>query len=216
MSLSEQDYILLIMNCEKYRPKALMQKNTWLRSLPHYLKYYHVIGNPNLDSDSGFLFDEVERVLYVKTQDDYNSLPKKVIASYEAVKKTFNYKYIFKTDDDQTLANIRFFDMAKDMVERLEPKVHYGGNVIDVKEAHISKYYMFHPELPKDLLILPIKYCSGRFYFLSKDAVDDLLNKKTKFNSEFLEDYSIGLHLDETYKSNVLNIHTSHFFKDIY
>lgn len=214
MSLKKQEYILLIMNCARYRPKAVMQKNTWLRLLPSYLAYYHVIGNPDLAT--AFEFDDVERILYVKTSDDYVSLPKKVIAAYEAVTKTFEYSYIFKTDDDQKLGNAKFFDMARDMVERLDPKVHYGGNVIDVKQAYISKYHTIHPELPENLPILPIKYCNGRFYFLSKDAIADLLKKKGKISDEYLEDYAIGRHLSNVYKDNVLHIQTDHFFKDIF
>ena len=216
VNLYKQDYILLIMNCKKYRPKAVMQKNTWLKNLPSYIRYYHVIGNPELETDTGFLFDESEKILYVKTKDDYVSLPHKVIASYEAINSNFDYKYIFKTDDDQILGNLRFFDMVKGMVEQLDPKVHYGGNVVDVKQAHFSMYHKIHPELPENLPILPIKYCNGRFYFLSKDAVLVLLNKKKAISKEYFEDYAIGLHLDDFYKDNVLHIQTDQFFKDIF
>jgi hypothetical protein len=75
-----QDYILLIMNCKKYKLKADCQKKTWLTELPNYLIYYHVIGDITLESD--YLFDNDNRVLYVKTNDDYISLPYKVIMSY--------------------------------------------------------------------------------------------------------------------------------------
>jgi len=74
-----QDYILLIMNCEKYREKALKQKETWLPQLPSHIIYFHVIGDPTMKVP--FLFDLIERVLYVNTEDDYNSLPKKVISA---------------------------------------------------------------------------------------------------------------------------------------
>jgi len=216
VSLYKQDYILLIMNCVKYKSKATMQKNTWLKLLPSYLKYYHVIGNPDLNTESGFLFDENERILYVKTKDDYNSLPHKVISAYEAIQNTFNYKYIFKTDDDQKLENIKFFDMVKGMIEQLSPQVHYGGNVVDVKQAYISKYHKIHPELPENLPILPIKYCNGRFYFLSKEAIITLITKKNNISKEYLEDYAIGLYLIDYYKNNVLNVKSDLFFKDMF
>ena len=76
MSLIDQEYILLIINCEKYRNKAILQKTTWLKNIPTYLCYYHVIGDPDLDSE--FEFDNEERILWVKTEDDYLSLPKKL------------------------------------------------------------------------------------------------------------------------------------------
>jgi hypothetical protein len=88
----KQDFILLIMNCKKYAKKALFQKKTWLRLIPPYLKYYHVIGNETLESE--FEFDDTNQILWVKTPDDYNSLPKKVIEAYNAVNQTFDFKYI--------------------------------------------------------------------------------------------------------------------------
>ena len=99
------------MNCKKYAKKALFQKMTWLKTIPDTLKYYHVIGEEELSDE--FKFDEENRILWVKTADDYNSLPKKVIAAFNAVNVTFEFKYIFKTDDDQNMINLKFFDIVK-------------------------------------------------------------------------------------------------------
>jgi len=106
-----QDYILLIFNCVKYRFKALKQKETWLKELPELknkLIYYHVIGNPELEEE--YLFDEDERILWLRVDDGYNSLPKKVIYAYSAISKVYCFKYIFKTDDDQIVRPVKFFD----------------------------------------------------------------------------------------------------------
>jgi len=207
-----QDYILLIMNCERYREKSKKQKETWIPLLPNTLKYYHVIGNPDLETE--FLFVESENVLYVKTMDDYNSLPKKVIASYNAVHKTFQYKYILKTDDDQNVLNSKFFDMIMGMIPKKEPKVHYGGLIVDVKQPYYSQYHRIHPELPKEIPVLAIRYCNGRFYFLSREAVAFLLLKREQIGKEYLEDYAIGLNLIEHMKTNMLHIQSDLFFKD--
>jgi len=107
----EQEYIMLIMNCKKYVKKAQLQKMTWLSKIPDYLRFYHVIGQPELDAK--YKFDNENRILWVKVEDDYNSLPKKVIRAYEAVYETFDFKYIFKTDDDQILVNEKFLDIVK-------------------------------------------------------------------------------------------------------
>jgi len=83
-----QDYILLIFNCVKYRFKALEQKETWLKELPELnnkLIYYHVIGNPELEED--YVFDENERILWLKVNDGYNALPIKVINAYNVINK---------------------------------------------------------------------------------------------------------------------------------
>jgi hypothetical protein len=210
----KKDFLLLIMNCKKYANKAIFQKKTWLLHLPPYLKYYHVIGNEELETE--YKFEEETNILWVKIQDDYNSLPKKVIAAYSAVKETFDdFKYIYKTDDDQILVKPNFFDIITKLILTKIPKSHYGGFVVDVKTPYLSKYNLIHSELPNNLIVKKTKYCSGRFYFLSKEAVLDLITKKDKIDKEFLEDYAIGFYIDPFFKENILHIGTNHFFTDI-
>ena len=206
------DYILLIMNCEKYRYKALKQKETWLKTLPANLAYFHVLGDPDLPEP--FYFDEKERILWVRGGDDYNSLPHKVISAFQAVEETYKYKYIFKTDDDQQLLVPGFFPMIMNLIGSMTPNPHYGGHIVDVALPHISTYYIYHPELPKNLLIQKTKYCNGRFYFLSADAVKDLIMKKDIIQKEYLEDYAIGFYLDPKWKENILPINTKKYFED--
>ena len=209
----EQEFILLIMNCKKYVKKAMFQKMTWLKQIPPYLKYYHVIGDDKLDKE--FTFDNESQILWVKTGDDYNSLPKKVIAAYNAVYETFDFKYLFKTDDDQILVKPQFFDIITSIIKKTLPKLHYGGYIVDVPKPYLSQYNKIHPELPKHLPILQGKYCSGRFYFLSKSAITNLICKRERIEKEFLEDYAIGYNLDAYFKSNMLSLATNNFFTDI-
>lgn len=208
-----QEFIMLIMNCKKYVKKALFQKMTWLKQIPSYLKYYHVIGDEKLDTD--FKFDNETNTLYVKVADDYNSLPKKVIAAYDAINKTFKYSYMFKTDDDQILVNNKFFDMLTGLVKVKQPKAHYGGYIVDVKQPYLSEYHRIHPELPQRLPLYITKYCSGRFYFLSSEAVQDILSKRERVEREFLEDYAIGFNLSPIFKQDILLIATNKYFTDI-
>jgi len=208
-----QEFIMLIMNCKKYVKKALFQKMTWLKQIPSYLKYYHVIGDESLDSE--FKFDNESNTLYVKVADDYNSLPKKVIAAYDAVNKTFNYSYIFKTDDDQILVNNKYFDMISGLIKVKQPKSHYGGYIVDVKQPYLSEYHRIHPELPQRLPLYITKYCSGRFYFLSSEAIQDILSKRERVEREFLEDYAIGFNLSPIFKQDILLIATNKYFTDI-
>jgi hypothetical protein len=208
-----QEFIMLIMNCKKYVKKALFQKMTWLKQIPSYLKYYHVIGDESLDTD--YKFDNETDTLYVKVADDYNSLPKKVIAAYDAVNKTFKYNYIFKTDDDQILINNKYFDMLSGLVKVKQPRPHYGGYIVDVKQPYLSEYHRIHPELPQRLPLYVTKYCSGRFYFLSSEAVQDILSKRERVEREFLEDYAIGFNLSPIFKQDILLIATNKYFTDI-
>ena len=209
----DQNFIMLIMNCKKYHKKALFQKMTWLKQIPQHLKYYHVIGEENLDTD--FHFDNDNKILYVKVADDYNSLPKKVIAAYDAVNKTFNFKYLFKTDDDQILVNSKFFDMLSGLIQVKQPVTHYGGYIVDVKQPYLSEYHRIHPELPQKLPLYITKYCSGRFYFLSSEAIQDLISKRDRVEREFLEDYAIGFNLSPIFKQDILLIATNKYFTDI-
>ena len=171
----DQEFIMLIMNCKKYAKKAVFQKMTWLKQIPPFLKYYHVIGDETLDND--FQFDNENNVLWVKVADDYNSLPKKVISAYSAVNQSFNFKYLFKTDDDQILVNNKYFNILCNLIHAKNPVPHYGGFIVDVKQPYLSEYHRIHPELPKRLPLYVTKYCSGRFYFLSSEAIIYLLSK---------------------------------------
>jgi hypothetical protein len=209
----KQDFILLIMNCKKYQKKAVFQKKTWLPLLPRCITYYHVIGDETMDES--FKFDNENQILWIRVADDYNSLPKKVIQSYEAINSTFDFQYIFKTDDDQVLVNHKFFDMLTTLIIRRIPKTHYGGYIVDIKQPYLSQYYKLHPELPKHLPLYATKYCSGRFYFLSRQACVDLIYKKENIKSEYLEDYAIGFYLNDFFKKNILHLATNHFFTDI-
>jgi len=209
----EQEFIMLIMNCRKYQKKALFQKRTWLKQIPSCLKYYHVIGDETIDSE--FKFDHENLILWVKTGDDYNSLPNKVITSYNAVYETFDFKYLFKTDDDQILVKPQFFNTIMNIIITEVPRPHYGGYIVDVPKAYLSNYHTIHPELPKHLPILQTKYCSGRFYFLSSQAISILIAKREKISEEYLEDYAIGYNLPDNYKENILNISTDKIFNDM-
>jgi hypothetical protein len=208
-----QDFIMLIINCKKYAMKALYQKNTWLKQIPSYLLYYHVIGDETMNEM--YKFDEENNILWVKTKDDYNSLPNKVITAYKAIQETFIFKYLFKTDDDQILVKPNFFNIITNIINKKQPKTHYGGFIVDVKIPYLSKYYLIHPELPKNMIIQKTKYCSGRFYFLSYEAVTNLISKKENIIKEYLEDYSIGYNLEPFFKKNIFHISTNNFFTDI-
>jgi hypothetical protein len=204
------DIILLIMNCKKYANKADHQKSTWLPLLPTYLKYFHVVGDETMTKE--YEFDHDTNLLTLKVADDYNSLPKKVIAAFKAVTLAYNVKYIFKTDDDQMVSHIKFFDTISALITKRESN--YGGFIVDIKQPYLSEYSRIHPELPSYLPIYKTKYCSGRFYFLSLKAVLHLLSKRENIEREYLEDYAIGLNLTHELKENILHIDTYKYFSD--
>lgn len=206
------DFILIILNCYKYREKALRQKNTWLKDLPSNIKYYHIIGDKEKCGENDILIEENENVIYTNTLDDYNSLPAKVITALNGIRSAFDFKYIFKTDDDQMLIQPAFFtDLPNYLTNNVNH--HYGGFIVKV-EDHISQYYRVHDCLPRDLLLKKCIYCNGRFYMLSKPAVENLLIKKSEISEHIIEDHAIGLYLDDKYKENMLHFDSRLVFND--
>ena len=204
------DFILLIFNCKRYEYKALKQRETWLKDVS--IPYFHVQGVPELESD--YQFDDDNHFLYVKVLDDYNSLPKKVIAAYHAVNQEYTFKYIFKTDDDQQLLDIKFLVTLQKILQTKIPKIHYGGHIVNVEKPYLSQYHTIHNELPKFLPVLATRYCSGRFYFLSDLAIKQLLTKTVAIGKEYLEDYAIGYYLDPALKTTMLKLQTNKYFID--
>lgn len=204
------EYILLILNCISYRNKAIIQKNIWLNSLPNNILYYHIIGDINLKEQ--YLFDKTNNILYVKTKDDYLSLPSKVIAAIEAVSNTYEYKYILKTDDDQILINNKFFNILSIILDK--NKYDYGGKNIKVKD-HYSTYYTIHNELPKNLFLKECTYCNGRFYFLSNNAVIKLLENKQNIKEHIIEDHCMGFYLEKYKEIKRIDINSNLYFVDI-
>ena len=204
------EFILVILNCAKYADKRDKQLNTWLKHIN--IPYFHVIGVEDAPLD---IFDSENKILYVSAKDDYNSLPAKVIRTYAYIRRHFpNCKYVLKTDDDQCLTNVKFLPTICNILIS-KSKYHYGGFVVSVK-PHISQYYKIHPELPTNIHIRETKYCSGRFYFLSEEAMDALIRVKDRVESEFLEDYAIGYYLPASLKTKIFNIPTNKYFTDIY
>lgn len=181
-----QDFILLILNCKKYKDKAILQRKLWVNSLPYDIKHFYVVGDETLIDDHIFLDD----VLYVKCSDDYISLPIKVISAIKAINSKYQYKYIFKTDDDQMLVNKNFFtDLCKDLDKEYYD---YGGFIVNIKD-HYTEYKT--NQINKKVYLNACSYANGRFYLLSKKSCDHLCSIYYKFYDYVYEDYSIGYEL---------------------
>jgi len=205
----KKEYVMIILNCEKYKYKADYQKETWLSNFDIF--YLHIIGKEDLTKE--YELDLSKNILYIQCKDDYIHLAHKTILALKAVNKLFDYKYIYKTDDDQELLKPALFSILHNLFQTKE--IHYGGKVVEVARAHYSQYYRIHPELPKNIIVYPTKYCNGRFYFLSKEAIQYLLKQEYDICKEYFEDYAIGFHLHTEYKNSIFHINTESFFKDI-
>lgn len=207
----KQKYILLILNCYKYIDKANKQREGWLKNLNNDIIYFHIIGDSIKCNSHEYIFDFSNNILYTNTKDDYLSLPHKVITALKAINCTYEYEYIFKTDDDQNLVNCNFFSILINLLKGKE--YNYGGYMINVND-HYSTYYTVHNELPKKLFLKGTSYCNGRFYLLSKKAVEYLLPKYNLISQHIIEDHAIGLYLDDNIKKPILIINSNKYFID--
>lgn len=220
------DYILVIFTCVKYLHKTIKQTNTWIKNLKDTnpdIKIYHVLGCNEISTN--YVVDvrrQTMNILYVKTPDDYISLPQKVIAAYTAIKDMHTFKYLFKTDDDQNLIKPNFFSslimsLNNQVIINNNSQIHYGGYFVNIGPNHISTYHTVHPELPPNLPLQQTTYCSGRFYLLSFEAVNYLISQTDNINKEYFEDYAIGYNLHLGYKNEgatMIFINTNTAFKD--
>ena len=115
-------YILLILNCRKYRHKALYQKKQFLNNrILKGMPYFHVIGDKELCKNNDYIIDQKNRIIYTNTKDDYVSLPHKVICAMKVLYKHFNFEYLFKTDDDQSLMDPSFFVKLDQQIKNKKP-----------------------------------------------------------------------------------------------
>ena len=53
--LIKKDFILLILNCYKYREKAIKQKNTWLNKINKNIIYFHILGDKKKCGNKKFM-----------------------------------------------------------------------------------------------------------------------------------------------------------------
>lgn len=207
--LTYNDIIVVILNCKKYKHKREKQLNSWIKKIPKKLKYFHIIGDENLKEK--YKIDKEENIIYVNCKDDYLSLPKKVIIAYQAIEENFDYKYVFKTDDDQNIKE-EFWDL---IINNLNPAINYGGQFVMLKkDTKIEPAYQnMHRELPIDLLLQKTIYCGGRFYLLSRTLVLDLISKKELFVDKIIEDHSVGLLMEKKLQDNALYFNINNYFE---
>lgn len=221
---ADAQIVMMILNCQKYRYKAEIQKREWL--IPRFIgdvPFFHVIGEPDGDrfkSGSNYEFDLENHILYLKCPDDYVSLPKKVIMAMTVITLKFpKLRYLFKTDDDHIMIDDQFF---VNLVHYLNPlpftapiyKHHYGGFAVQIEDT-VSTYNAVHAELPEDLKLKGTTYCIGGFYFLSRPNLLSIIKKRDEIGKAVIEDHAIGLNMDERFKRTLMCVNYTEYYKDM-
>lgn len=202
---------LLILNCKKYTYKRNIQIHKWLGKFP--LKYwFHIQGDPNINTD--FKINEKNHLMYVKVEDNYVSLPKKIYSAIKAINDTYPHiTHILKTDDDMDIDINKFHYYLPSIVNN-----DYGGFINDVPE-HLSDHHIqFHKfEIKGELKLEKCKAAictNGRFYFLSKKCMKHIINCKSLFWESLFEDNTIGFALQSLPDKKILRIPDYEIFKE--
>ena len=179
------------------------------------IDFYYLIGDKekfkNLKKD--YLFDK--KFIYTNTNDDYLSLPHKVIVGMKAAYENLKFDYLLKTDDDQRFVGpLNFFEILDKKINETSPD--YLGFKITCKE-HKTNNWMHHKEVPREYLVGDdIVWSNGRFYGLSKRNLQYLLeNKFDLIKKELLEDWAIAKYQKLEYRNNFLSIQTDKIFIDM-
>jgi hypothetical protein len=106
-----------------------------------------------------------------------------------------------------------FFKTITQVIETT--KSHYGGFIVEVQDPYLSSYHKIHKDLPSNIVVQATRYCSGRFYFLSAEAIADLISKREDISKEYFEDYAIGYYLNDFFKENMFHFESFKIFQDI-
>lgn len=179
------NYCLLILNCKKYENKRIYQINSWLKDCPIKL-WFHIIGDTSITDE--YEIDELNHLIKVNTQDDYVSLPKKTYIALKSIYNTYdNISHVLKTDDDM---DCNIIELSKHL--HIFKDYDYGGFKVQIFQNIYSTYH-YHDSIEKTpSLVLAGIYANGRFYFLSRNVIKHILNKKDLFWSYIYEDNIVG------------------------
>lgn len=158
--------------------------------------YYYFIGDLSLKTD--YEIDDVNKIVYLKVPDNYESLSLKVYYSLKFISERYADKIIgvFKTDDD-VIINLDLIDNLK----RNNAFRDYFG-IVNVIQEEKSSYHIGKCEnefLNKIEMNTPIgtKYCSGGGYYINSIYISQILSKIDNFNKIIYEDVAIGKTLSE-------------------
>lgn len=182
-------FFMGVITCKKYQYRIESQ-GLMNKKLPFDFRYF--VGDPELDTA---IEDKENGIVYLPCPDNYESLPKKVYLMLEWINKNYpEVEYIGKVDDDVLFNMSKYVTYTKYTIIQ---KYDYAGIVVKAKNK-IGKWHLGRtedPELGKKLINLPDSvYCGGPAYFLSKKAVNIILEDfwKPETKTTIYEDQSIG------------------------
>ncbi len=214
ISSSHPEFILMVKTCKKYwktdaRQNRMEQKYELERQFG--IPCYHYLGDESLTTD--WMWDEHDRLLRVRTQDDYLNLCHKVGVMFQAVQDRLIHNRTWHAvkgalfcDDDVEMHNMARMVEVAEQNAQLElwghvAKTPYRSTHFQQKAEEctwIQKTVEKFPTLGQ----YPIDskqgtYCAGGFFYVRKDVIPKLLRESKLFrpfpsDDEELQSYIKG------------------------
>lgn len=184
--------IFLVLNCKKNNYRR--EQQTWLKKLPENFKYFHVQGDPSLNT----LYRVQNNLITVKCDDGYLCLPQKVLMGMKIINRHFDYDYIFKTDDDINWTNIETLNLINKYLEK-NPYDYGGAAFVNMENTSLCYCQWYHNLSFPVIYLEPTTYFGGNFYFISKNIIKKL--QYLNFNNFIIEDHAFGYHIGKITKN---------------
>jgi hypothetical protein len=182
--------IFLVLNCKKNNYRR--EQQTWLKKLPENFKYFHVQGDPSLNT----LYRVQNNLITVKCDDGYLCLPQKVLMGMKIINRHFDYDYIFKTDDDINWTNRETLNLISKYLKK-NPYDYGGIEIANIKNTTLCYCQWYHNLSFPAIYLDPATYFGGNFYFISKN----IIKKLQHFNNYIIEDHAFGYHIGKITKN---------------
>ncbi len=190
---SNRKIAILIISCKKNLDKIKILREKLYQKIN--LSYCFVIGEPELSYE----WQNEGDILYVKSPDNYESLPLKVFQAFKCLYCCFNFQGVLKLDDDTWIKDIPRFLELIDWLST-ESTQDYMGNTIGYsigRSWHFSKCESKSVDkTPYDLPFVA-RWCDGGSgYFLSRKSLEVLFEYMMKypgcFRGELYEDVLVA------------------------
>ncbi len=115
--MTECEIFIVVESCASYADRRKACRATWCRHVKAPIKYFFFIGNNDPLGCTSIKEDEPDTVI-LPCKDDYMSLPKKTFSCFKYALENYDFKYLFKCDDDTFVVPERLLHLSepKDIV----------------------------------------------------------------------------------------------------
>jgi hypothetical protein len=193
---------LLILSHKNSQCRDIQHLKIKSQSIAYNFYYYYFIGDINLKQN--YFVDEVNKIVYLKVPDNYESLSLKVYESFRFINDNFeDICGVFKTDDDIDLDLNKIFKLNT---------TYSNFDYYGLKNEIVDDYSFYHfGKCENDILNnLPMKtpitcYCSGGGYYLNAKNIKYVLSSYKIFSTIIYEDVAVG-HVLSTNGIKLINV----------